>query len=140
LSYVQGGSVDIWKKNILEDLEEGSLEYESVEKFLATIKREFGGGDKESVKVAELKRLEQEGRMMKKFVQEFQKAVRGSGYKGRPLVEEFKRGINRMIKRKLMETERPLMSIEQWYKWATNLDRHWRESKREEEKLKEQQE
>jgi len=140
LSYVQGGSVDIWKKNILEDLEEGSLEYESVEKFLATIKREFGGGDKESVKVAELKRLEQEGRIMKKFVQEFQKAVRGSGYKGRPLVEEFKRGINRMIKRKLMETERPLMSIEQWYKWATNLDRHWRESKREEEKLKEQQE
>jgi len=116
------------------------LEYESVEKFLATIKREFGGGDKESVKVAELKRLEQEGRMMKKFVQEFQKAVRGSGYKGRPLVEEFKRGINRMIKRKLMETERPLMSIEQWYKWATNLDRHWRESKREEEKLKKQQE
>ena len=111
-----------------------------MEKFLATIKREFGGGDKESVKVAELKRLEQEGRMMKKFVQEFQKAVRGSGYKGRPLVEEFKRGINRMIKRKLMETERPLMSIEQWYKWATNLDRHWRKSKREEEKLKKQQE
>jgi len=30
LSYVQGGSVDIWKENVLEDLEEGILEYETV--------------------------------------------------------------------------------------------------------------
>jgi len=27
---------------------------------------------------------------MEKFVQEFKRAARGSGYKGRPLVEEFK--------------------------------------------------
>jgi len=31
--------------------------------------------------------------------------ARGSGYKGRPLIEEFKRGINRTIRRKLMEAE-----------------------------------
>jgi len=31
--------------------------------------------------------------------------VRGSGYEGRPLVEEFKRGINRVIRRKLMKAE-----------------------------------
>jgi len=31
-----------------------------------------------------------------------------------------------------MEEERPLMSIEQWYKCATNIDRHWRESREEE--------
>ena len=49
------------------------------------------------MKVAELKRLEQEGRTMKEFVQEFRRAARGSGYKGRPLVKEFKRGMNRTI-------------------------------------------
>ena len=35
-----------------------------------------------------------------------------------------------------MEAENPLTSIEQWYRRATALDRNWRESKREEERLK----
>ena len=129
---------DIWKENISEDLKEGSLEYELVGEFLTTIKREFGGEDEKSVKVAELKRLEQGGRMMEEFVQEFWRAVRGSRYKRRPLVEEFKRRMNRMIRRKLIEAERPPTSIEQWYERATNLDRHWRESRREEKRLKRQ--
>jgi len=30
---------------------------------------------------------------MEKFVQEFKRVARGSGYEGRPLMEEFKRGI-----------------------------------------------
>jgi len=42
----------------LEDLEGGSLEYETVREFLADIKKELGEGDKEIVKVAELKRIE----------------------------------------------------------------------------------
>jgi len=47
------------------------LEYESVGGFLIAIKKEFGEGDEELVKVAELKKLEQEERMMEEFVQEF---------------------------------------------------------------------
>ena len=121
----------------MEDLEERTLKYESVGKFLAAIKKEFGGEEEDSVKVAELKKLEQGERTMEEFVQEFKRAVRGSGYEGRPLVEEFKRGVNGTIRRKLMETEQPPTSIEQWYKQATNLDRHWRKSRRKEERLKE---
>ena len=34
------------------------MEYEIAEEFLADIKKEFGGEDEETVKVAELKRLE----------------------------------------------------------------------------------
>jgi len=52
----------------LEDLEGKLLEYEIVGEFLADIKREFGGGDKEMVKVAELRRLEQGSKMMEEFV------------------------------------------------------------------------
>jgi len=40
LSYIQGGSADIWKENVLEDLEGGLLEYETVGEFLTDIKRE----------------------------------------------------------------------------------------------------
>ena len=57
-------------------------------------------------------------------------------YEGRPLVEEFKRVMNGGIRRKLMEAENPPASIEQWYRRATALDRNWRESRREEERLR----
>jgi len=105
LSYIQGGVADIWKENVLEELEAGKLEFETVGEFLAEIKKEFGGREEESVKAAELRKLEQEGRMMEEFVQEFKRAVRGSGYKGRPLVEEFKQGMNGAIWRKLMKAK-----------------------------------
>ena len=136
LSYVQEGSADVWKENVLEELEAGELEFKTVGEFLAEIKKEFGGGEKESVKAAELRKLEQEGKMIEEFVQEFKRAARESGYKGRPLVEEFKRGMNRAIRRKLMEAEYQPGSIKQWYKRAIALDRNWRESKREEESLR----
>jgi len=78
-------------------LEGGVLEYETTGEFLADLKKEFGGGDEETIKVAELKRLEQGERAIEEFVQEFRRAARGSGYEGRLLVEEFKREINRVI-------------------------------------------
>ena len=121
-------------------LEVGEIKYETVEKFLISLKKEFGRGEEELVKVAELRKLEQGGRIMKEFVQEFKRAARGSGYERRPLVEEFKMGMNEGIKRKLMEAENPPASIEQWYRRATALDRNWRESKREEERLREKKE
>ena len=136
LSFIQGGSADIWKENMLEELETGEIEFESIGEFLAEIKREFRGGDEELVKVAELKKIEQGGKTMEEFMQDFKRTARGSGYKGRPLVEEFKRGINGAIRRKLMEAENPLASIEQWYRRATALDRNWRESRKEEERLR----
>ena len=133
---MQGGSADVWKENIMEELEMGEVEYESVEEFLTCLKKKFGGGEEESVKVAELRKLEQGGKTMEEFVQEFKRAARESGYEGRPLVEEFKRGINRGIRRKLMEVENLPTSIENWYRRATALDRNWRESRREEERLR----
>jgi len=136
LSYVQGGLADIWKENMLEELETGEIEFENVGELLAEIKREFGGGDEQSVKVAELKKIEQGGRTMEEFVQDFKRTARESGYEECPLIEEFKRGMNRSIRRKLMEAENQLTTIENWFKRAITLDRNWRESRREEERLR----
>ena len=55
LSYIQGGSADVWKKNIIEELESEEVEYELAEEFLNSLKREFSGGEKELVKAAELR-------------------------------------------------------------------------------------
>ena len=41
----------------MEELEAGEIEYKSVGEFLAEIRKEFGGGDEEPVKIAELKRI-----------------------------------------------------------------------------------
>jgi len=136
LSHVQGGSADVWKENVMKELESGEIEYETAKELLMTLKKEFGGEEEESVKAAELRKLEQGGRTMEEFVQEFKRAARGSGYEGRLLVEEFKREMNGGIRRKLMEAENPPASIEQWYRRATALDRNWRESRREEERLR----
>ena len=65
--------IDICIENTLEDLEGILLEYKTAGEFLVDIKKEFVEGDDKEVKVAELKRLEQEERMMEEFVQEFRR-------------------------------------------------------------------
>ena len=58
----------MWKENILKDLEAEALEYETVVEFLADIKRKFREGEKEIVKVVELRRLEQGKKTIEEFV------------------------------------------------------------------------
>ena len=65
---MQGGSADVWKENVIEELESEEMEYKLVEEFLTSLKREFGGGEEESVKVAELRKLEQGEEKMEEFV------------------------------------------------------------------------
>ena len=124
----------MWKENVMEEMETEEVEYELAEEFLVYLKKEFGGEEEETVKVAELRRVEQGGKTMEEYVQEFKRIARGSGYKRRLLVEEFKRGMNGGIWKKLMESENPPTSIEQWYRRAMALDRNWRESRWEKER------
>ena len=98
--------------------------YWKIWNFLLELKKKFSKGDERLVKVAKLKRIEQEEKMMEKFVQEFGRAARKSRYKRRILVKEFKKVMNKVIRRKLIEAERPPTSIEQWYICTTNLDRY----------------
>ena len=42
----------------MEELEAEELEFETVEEFLAEIKKEFGGRKEKSVKATELRRME----------------------------------------------------------------------------------
>ena len=107
----------------MEDLENRSLVYAIVGEFLTDLKQEFGG-ENNMMKMAELKKLEQRSRMIEKFVQKFRKAARDNRYEKRLLIEEFKIEMNKMIRRKLIEVERPSRGIDQQYKHATNLDKY----------------
>ena len=54
---MQGEVANIWKENVLENLEVGEVKYELAGEFLAEIKKKFGGEEEKLLKVAELKRI-----------------------------------------------------------------------------------
>ena len=86
--------VDIWKKNVMKNLESRSLSYVIVGEFLADLKKEFSGRDNETMKIAELKKIKQGNKTMEEFIQELRRAARENEYEERLLIEEFKREMN----------------------------------------------
>jgi len=131
LSYVQGGMAETWKDNILDKIEKGMSEVETMKELFEKMREEFGEFDEESRKADELRLLVQGPRTCDEYVQEFKRAARGSGYEGRMLIDEFKRGLNGMIKRKLAEAESPPSTIAEWQERAVKLDRNTRQSRAE---------
>ena len=104
---------EIWKDNILDELSKGESEVEIVEELFKKIRNEFGETKEKERKIEQLRTIEQESRTCDKYVQEFKKIARKSKYKRQPLIEEFKRELNRRIKRKLAEAESLPSSIEE---------------------------
>ena len=79
--------------------------------------------------------IEQGGRTCNEYVQEFRKVARESSYEGQPLIEEFKRELSGMLRRKLAEAETPSNMIEEWQERTVRLDRNQRQSRAEERML-----
>jgi len=104
---------------------------ESAEQLFAKIRDDFGETSEEERKIEQLRTIEQGGRTCDEYVREFKKVARGSDYEGRPLIEEFKRGLNGAIRRKLAEAEEPPTTIGEWQERAVRLDRNQRQSRAE---------
>ena len=132
LSYVQGGIAEVWKDNLLDELAKGESEVESAEQLFAKIRNDFRETLEEERKIEQLRTIEQGERTCNEYIQEFKKVAKGSSYEGRPLIKEFKRGLNRAIRRKLAEAEEPPTTIGEWQKRAVRLDRNQRQSRAEE--------
>jgi len=132
---VQGGVAEAWKDNLLDELAKGESEVDTVEKLFTKIRNDFGETSEEERKVEQLRTMGQGGKTCNEYVQEFKKVIRRSGYKGRLLIKEFKRGLNRTIRRKLAETEEPSTTIGEWQEKVVRLDRNQRQSRAEEKML-----
>jgi len=129
LSYVQGGIAEAWKDNLMDKLVKEESEVESVEQLFTKIRNDFGETSEEERKIEQLWTIEQGGRTCDEYVQEFKKVTRGSGYERRPLIEEFKRGLNGVIRRKLAKAKEPPTTIGEWQERAVRLDRNQRQSR-----------
>ena len=110
---------------MLDELAKGESEVKSAEQLFTKIRNNFGETSEEERKIEQLRTIEQEGRTCNKYVQEFKKIARGSGYEGRPLVEEFKRELNGSIRRKLAEAEELLTTTGEWQERTVRLDRNY---------------
>jgi len=108
---------------------------ETVEQLFSKIRNDFRETSEEERKIEQLRTIGQGNRTCDEYVQEFKKVARGSSYEGRPLIEEFKRGLNGTIRRKLAEAEEPLTTIGEWQERAVRLDRNQRQSRAEERML-----
>ena len=135
LSYVQRGVAEAWKDNLLDKLAKRESEIDTVEKLFTKIRNDFGETSEEERKIEQLRTIEQGRRTCDEYVQEFKKVARESSYEGRPLIEEFKRGLNGPIRRKLAEAEEPPFTIGEWQERAVRLDKNQRQSRAEERML-----
>jgi len=108
---VQGSVAEAWKDNLLDKLAKKESEIEIVEVLFKKIRDEFGEISEEERKIEQLRTIEQEGRTCDEYMQEFKKVTRRSSYKRRPLIKEFKRGLNGAIRRKLIEAKELLTTI-----------------------------
>jgi len=115
----------------LDKLAKRESEIETVEKLITKIRNKFGETMEKERKVEQLRTIEQERRSHNKYVQEFKKVARGSSYKRRPLIKEFKRGLNRTIRRKLVKAKSLPTTIGEWQERAVRLDRNQRQSRTE---------
>jgi len=132
LSYVQGGVAEAWKDNLLDELAKGESEVELVEQLFTKIRNDFGETSEKERKIEQLRMIEQRGRTCDKYVQEFKKVTRGSSYERRPLIKEFKRGLNGAIRRRLAKAEELPTTIGEWQERVIRLDRNQRQSRAEE--------
>jgi len=135
LSYVQEGVAEAWKDNLLDELSKGESEVELAEQLFTKIRNDFGEMLEKERKIEQLWTIEQGERTCNEYVQEFKKVARGSGYERRPFIEEFKRGLNEAIRRKLVEAEEPPTTIGEWQERAVRLNRNQRQSRVEERML-----
>jgi len=135
LSYVQGEVAEAWKDNLMDELAKRESEVEIAEQLFSKIRNDFRETSEEERKIEQLRTIEQGNRTCDEYVQEFKKVTRGSGYEGQPLIEEFKRGLSGVLRRKLAEAEEPPTTIGEWQERAVKLDRNQRQSKAKERML-----
>jgi len=119
----------------MDELAKGESEVETAEQLFSKIRNDFREISEEERKIEQLRTIEQGSRTCDEYVQEFKKVARGSDYEGRPLIEEFKRGLNGPIRRKLAEAEELPSTIGEWQERAVRLDRNQRQNRAEQRML-----
>jgi len=125
----QTGSAKTWRDYVVTLMFKGQQLFTTSDKLLREIDQKFGDTDKRTTQSLKIRTLQQGDKSADEHVQIFEKAVLEAGYKGYPLVVEFKCSLNAGLGRRLTELRPMPMTIEQWYDKAIMMDRQWKIAK-----------
>ena len=98
---------------MLDKLLKGESKIEIAEKLFGKMKNKFREIAEKERKVEQLRTIEQERKTCNEYVQELKKVVKENSYERQSLIEEFKRGLSRVLKRKLAEAENSPSTIKE---------------------------
>ena len=122
LSYMQTGSAKTWHDYVVALMYKGQQSFSMSDELLKEIDQKFGDTDKRTTQSLKIRTIQQGDRSVDEHVQEFEKAALEAGYKGYPLVVEFKHSLNAGLQRRLMELWPMPVTIEQWYNEAIMMN------------------
>src|SRR6266571_3442083 len=121
LSYMQTGYAQDWRENMIAKYEDfmDDSKPETVEELFQLIKHDFGDLDEVATKIGKLRMMTQGELTCEEHVQHFKKTACGTGYEGRTLIEEFKRSLSSTLRRRILEGDIILTTINGWFEHAT---------------------
>ena len=132
LSYMQTGSAKIWHDYDIALMYKGQQSFLMSDELLKKIDRKFSDMDKRTTQSLKIRTIQQGDRSVDEYIQEFEKAALEAGYKGYPLVVEFKCSLNSGLRRRLTELQPMPVTIQQWYDEAIIMNCQWKVARTEE--------
>ena len=90
---MQTGSAKTWHNYVVALMYKGQQLFSTSDKLLKEIDRKSGDMDKRTTQSLKIRTIQQGDRSADEHVQEFDKAALEAGYKGYPLIVEFKHTI-----------------------------------------------
>lgn len=131
LSRVKGEVALNWRDNKVNAFNRGDWVPTTEQALWTEIEETFGDPDMQATQMMSLKTINQGLNTMDAHVAAFKIAARGSGYEGKPLIDEFLRSIDKRIRDHILMGQVNWIptTIEGWCVTTTHLDRHWRNMK-----------
>ncbi|THH14520.1 hypothetical protein EW146_g5816 [Bondarzewia mesenterica] len=120
LSFMKGGLAKQWAMDYTDILATApKTTYADFKKALRAVFEEL---NPERNAVVRLKRLVQGKYSVQAYIATFKELALKAKYTGTPLIEEFKRGLDRKIIERILLRDNPPEKIKDWYKHATTYD------------------
>ena len=91
---MQTSSARTWQEYVMAQIFKKALWYHTADELLQEIQCQFGDMDKRATMLLKIQTMMQGDRTAEEHVQDFKKVALEAGYKGFPLIMEFKQSIH----------------------------------------------
>jgi hypothetical protein len=127
LAYMCEGTAEVWRENIVEDLNTNHNYFPNMHVFYEQIREDFSDRNQRATRINKLRTLVQGTSKAEEYVHKFCRAALRTDYTDTPLIEEFKR-LNAPIRRKLVKSENPPTTLQEWFTRAITIDRNYQQN------------